>query len=120
MHSIPDLGGPKDRDFEGSEIHNMLVMSVLESVQTEWASSVVFAQEKYRTLRFCIGYQKLNDVTVRDSYPLSVLDELIDSLADAQVFPTLDANSGYWRVEVDRSDGEKISFTSHHRLCQFT
>jgi hypothetical protein len=51
-------------------------------------------------LRFCVDYRKFNAVTTRETYPLPRMDECFDSLGDAQIFTTLDCNSGYWQIPV--------------------
>ena len=66
-------------------------------------------QKKDGSLRFCVDYRNLNKITKKDSYPLPRVDDLLDSLADAQWFSTLDLRSGYWQVEVDPADREKTA-----------
>lgn len=69
-------------------------MNVIEPVQTEWSSPVFFKQKKIRKLNFYAEKQKLNGVTVCDSYPLPTLRECVDFVGDAEVFSGLNANSG--------------------------
>ena len=47
------------------------------------------------------------------------MDECIDSLGDATIFTTLDANWGYWQIEVNPEDREKTAFVSHHGMYQW-
>jgi hypothetical protein len=70
-------------------------------------------------MRYCIDYRKLNIPTERDVYPLSRLDECIGSLGDAQVFSTLDANSGYWQVSMHPDDRNKATFTFYVGIFRF-
>ena len=80
----------------------------------------MFVKKKDGTTRFCIDYRKLNDVTVKDSYPLPRTDDCLDSLAGSMWFSTLDLSSGYWQVEMDGEDKEKTAFTTGSGLYQFT
>lgn len=48
------------------------------------------------------------------------MNEFIDSLDKARVFPTLDANSGYWQIDIDRKDIDKTAFVTHHGLFKYT
>lgn len=59
------------------------------------ASPVVFVAKRDGPLRFSIDYRKLNAVTICSSYSLSRMDECIDNLGGAEVFPTLDPNRNY-------------------------
>lgn len=95
VHSTPYRAGPKTRGFERVKIDKMLVGNIIEPAQTEWASPIVFAPKEDGTLRFCVDYRKLNAVTKRDSSPIPRMEECIESLDQATVFSTLDANSGH-------------------------
>jgi len=64
-------------------------------------------------MRFCVDYRQLDEVTVRDVYPLPRMDDCIDFLGDAKVFSTLDCNSGYWRIPVADEAREKTTFVCH-------
>lgn len=120
VHSAPYRAGPKVREFQRTKINRMFEQEVLESVTTEWAAPIVFAPKKDGIMRFCVDYRRLNAIAQRDSYPIPRIDECIDSLGESTVFSTLDANSGYWKVEIDDRDKDKTAFTSHHGLYRFT
>ncbi|GBM00613.1 Retrovirus-related Pol polyprotein from transposon 297 [Araneus ventricosus] len=63
--------------------------------------------------------RKLNEITVKDSYPLSRIDDTLDALSGNQWFSTLDLKSGYWHVEIQPEDKEKTAFTTGQGLWQF-
>ena len=113
VHAQPYRAGPSAREFEHTEIKKMLDQKVIEPAQSEWASPVVIAPKKDGSLRFCVDHRKLNDLTVKDSYPLRRMDECLNTLGNAKVFTTLDANSGYWQVPVAEEDRPKTAFTCH-------
>ena len=58
-------------------------------------------------------------MTVRDTYPIPRMDEFLDSLGEANVFTTLDCNSGYWQTPVAEDDRPKTKFTCHAGTHQF-
>lgn len=64
-------------------------------------------------MRVCIDYRKLNDLKRKDSYPLPIMDEYLNYLADAQWFTTLHGNSGYWQIEVNQRDKDKKELVCH-------
>ena len=94
--SHPYRAGPTQRELEKKEVEKMLKKGVIELSTSEWAAHVVLAPKKDGSLRFCIDYRRLNALTIRDSYPIPRIDECIDSLGEAKVFSTLEANVGYW------------------------
>lgn len=80
----------------------------------------IIPPKKNRSLLFCVNYRQLIALTVRNSYSQPRTDERIDSLHEATIFSTLDANLGYWQIEIDPTEHEKIMFRSHHGVSQFT
>lgn len=57
-----------------------------------------------------IDYRKLNDITVKDQYPLPLMSELLNHLTGKQVFTKLDLKSGYHLIRVAEGDEWKIVF----------
>ena len=102
-----------------SQIDTMLKENVIKESSSPWASSIVMVKKKDGTSRFCVDYRKLNDVTVKDAYPLPRIDDSLDQLSGSRWFSSLDLNSGYWQVETDPKDREKTAFTSRKGLFEF-
>lgn len=101
------------------QIDEMLKKDVIQPSTSPWASGIVMVQKKDGSKRFCVDYRKLNDVTLKDAYPLPRIDASLDQLSGAQWFSCLDLNSGYWQVEVDEQDRQKTAFTSRQGLFEF-
>ena len=119
LRQQPYRTGPRMREEERKEVERMLSMKVIEPSTSEWAAPVVLVPKPDGSMRFCIDYRKLNSITERDMYPLPRMDDCLDSLGDACVFSTLDANAGYWQIRVSKEDREKTSFICHAGTYQF-
>ena len=115
----PYRTGPQGRRFVEEEIGRMIDADVIEPAETEWDSPVVIAPKADGSYRFCVDYRKLNSMTVRSTYPLPRMDDCIDSLGEATIFSTLDANWGYWQIPVAAADRDKATFTSHAGTYRF-
>lgn len=76
IHATPYPTGPRQRYLEKEETEQMPKVGVVELVTTEWASPIVFVPMKTGSAWFCVDHRRLNAVTVRDSYPISRMDEL--------------------------------------------
>lgn len=113
------IAQPKTHDFKRWNIDNMLAMNVIEPERKDCTLLVAFAPKKDETLRICVEYRKLNVVNIRNSYPLQRMNQCLEFLGYAQVFSTLDANSGYWQIEVEETDKAKTAFTYHHGVFQY-
>lgn len=101
-------------------ISNLLKDGVITTSNSPWAAPVSLVKKKDDSLRLCIDYRKLNAVTVRDSFPLPRMDELLTSLAGMRYFTTLDLSNSYWQIEVYPEDREKTAFVIPSGLFEFT
>ena len=101
------------------QIDKLLEKDVIEPSKSPWASGIVLVKKKDGSKRFCIDYRRLNDVTIKDAYPLPRIDESLDQLAGSKWFSCLDMNAGYWQVELEPEDRKKTAFISRKVLFEF-
>ncbi|KAI3695449.1 hypothetical protein L1987_78446 [Smallanthus sonchifolius] len=60
---------------------------------------VLFVKKKYGSMRMCIDYRELNNVTIKNRYPLPRIDDLFDQLQGARCFSKIDLQSGYHQLK---------------------
>lgn len=92
------------------QIDTMIQNDIITPSTSPWASPIVLVKKSDGSFRFCVDYRKVNDVTLKDSYPLPRIDDTLDNLGGAQFFSTLDLQSGYWQVS--ESDRGKTAFVT--------
>jgi hypothetical protein len=69
--------------------------------------------------RFCVDYRKLNNITIKDNYPIPLIEETLDTLKGAKFFTSLDLASGYWQIGLGNLAKQKTAFISQKGLFQF-
>ena len=84
-----------------------------------WGAPILFVRKKDGSLRLCINYRQLNQVTVKNKYPLPRVDNLLDQLRWAKVFSKIDLKSGYHQVWVRDDDIQKTAFSTRYGHYEF-
>jgi hypothetical protein len=84
------------------------------------SSTILFVDKKDGTRRMCIDYRPLNDVTVKNKYPLPGIGDLFDQMKGAKIFSKIDLRSGYHQLKIRLENIPKTSFTSRYGLYEFT
>ena len=111
----------KNRHVIEEEVEKMLSIDLIEPARSPWSSPVVLIPKKDGSVRFCVDFRKLNAVTVRDTFPLPRIDDIIPLLGKKKFFVGLDLASGYWQVPMsDSKDSKnKTTFTCHVGTFRF-
>ena len=111
----------KNRHVIEEEVEKMLSIDLIEPAKSPWSSPVVLIPKKDGSVRFCVDFQKVNSVTVRDAFPLPRIDDIIPLLGGKKYFVGLDLASGYWQVPMsDKMDSkDKTTFTCHVGTYRF-
>jgi hypothetical protein len=81
---------------------------------------VLFVDKKDGTQRMCVDYRSLNEVTVKNKYPLLQIEDLFGQMKGASVFSKIDLRSGYHQLKVQESDIRKTTFCTQYGLYEYT
>jgi hypothetical protein len=102
------------------EIQRMLDHSVIRPSKSPFSSPIVVITKKDDTLRICIDYRPLNENTIKDSYPLPRIDDIIDYIGKGKFYSSIDLKNGYWNIPIKETDVWKTAFIKTWGLYEFT
>jgi hypothetical protein len=85
-----------------------------------WGAPVLFVTKKDGSMRMCIDYRSLNEVTIKNKYPLPRIDDLFDQLQRAKYFSKIDLRSGYHQLRIKEADIQKTAFVTRYGQYEFT
>ena len=95
----------------------MLDAGIVEPSTSDFSLPPLLVRKKNGSIRFCVDYRKLNQATIKDSYPLTRFNEAIDSIGqNAKYFTTIDLAMGYHHVPIAEEDKTKTAFPSRYGL----
>ena len=88
-------------------VDDMLAQGIIWPSHSPWASPVTLVPKPDGSIRFCVDYRKLNQVSKKDRYPLPQVADVCDGMGGSSIFSTIDLKSGFHQIIVDPADCEK-------------
>ena len=109
----------KWRESASQQIDEMLANKIIQKSSSPYSSNPVLVSKTDGSKRFCVDFRSLNSNTVKDTYPLPSVEDMLDRFKGCNFFSQLDLASGYWGIPVHPKDIEKTAFAAHKGKYEF-
>ncbi|WVZ83697.1 hypothetical protein U9M48_030818 [Paspalum notatum var. saurae] len=119
VHIRPYRYPPAVKDEIERQVVEMLHSGIIQHSQSAFSSPVLLVKKKDLSWRFCVDFHHLNAITVKTSYPVPIIEELLDELGQASWFTSLDLTAGYHQILLQPGEGPKTTFQTHTGHYEF-
>ena len=101
------------------QLEELTKSGFIQPSKSPFGAPILFVKKKDGTMRMCVDYRALNEITVKNKYALPRVDELFDRLQGAKYFSKIDLRSGYHQIRIDPADVPKTAFRTRYGHFEF-
>ncbi|KAH0604570.1 uncharacterized protein H6S33_006947 [Morchella sextelata] len=100
-------------------LDDQLTRGYIRSSSSPAGAPVLFIKKKDGSLRLCVDYRALNALTVKNRYPLPLINDTLDRLKDAKIYTKLDLRNGYNQIRIKEGEEWKTAFRTRYGLFEY-
>ncbi|XP_050538636.1 uncharacterized protein LOC126904043 [Daktulosphaira vitifoliae] len=122
---VPFYFRPRRMSFSEKEklktiINELLAEKIIRPSNSPYCSPIVLIKKKTNDLRLCVDFRELNKITIKDRFPLPIIDDTLDMLKDKVYFTRLDLKNAFYHVKVKEESIKYLSFITPMGQFEYT
>ena len=106
--------GPVELETLKTYIETNLANGFIRPSKSPAGAPILFDRKPDGSLRLCVDYRGLNNITIKNRYPLPLIGESLDRLGRARRFTQLDLTNAYHRMRIREGDEWKTAFRTRY------
>lgn len=101
------------------EVDEMLALGIIRESRSPWGASAVLVTKKTGDWRLCVDYRALNRITKKESYPIPLIDDMLNAVGRSSWFTLIDLRSAYWQIPMEQTSICKTAFSTQKGHYEF-
>ena len=101
------------------EVKSLLQANIIKPSKSPWAAPVLLVPKPDNTKRMCVNFKKLNNITIKDAYPIPRIDEIFTRLSKSKFYTKFDFRQAYYQIKMHDDSIEKTAFATSSGLYEF-
>jgi hypothetical protein len=107
------------REKLDKEINSLLDAGIIEPSTGPFASPIVIVVKPDKSIRLCVNYKKLNQISQLDPEPMTLTEDIFDKLGGSKFYSKFDATKGFYAIPLTPLSQDISTFTCHRGLFKF-
>lgn len=108
-----------EKEIVRDKIKDLLDNNIIRESNSPYSSPIILVKKKNGDHRLCVDYRKLNSITVKDRYPLPIIEEQVEKLSNKRIFTSLDMSQGFYQIPLKEDSIPKTGFITPEGHYEF-